>query len=242
MITEAATWPVPGIGWVDHVGTDAIRALEELVLGWFPAEASEPVEEESMADDLADVPEALAAFHRLARVRPVLHRFHDPVLEQPRRATGPLGDRLVFAMWNGASMDWSIPWPLEGPSAADPRVWHTEDPDGSDPETSLEEEPLSRFLLQFTLFGAMNAAPYQAWSYCMPTERLDTLWDMLRPVPLNPFMPTYTAEKFFVAPGLLAQISSDETEAVVAFAALKRELLTPLGAHGFRWRRFDGEA
>ncbi|GAA3581943.1 hypothetical protein GCM10022419_074370 [Nonomuraea rosea] len=72
--------------------TDPIRALEAFVLGWFPAE--EP-EEESTAGELGDLPEALAAFHRLARLRPALHRFHDPVLQQPKRTSGPLGDRLA---------------------------------------------------------------------------------------------------------------------------------------------------
>jgi hypothetical protein len=137
-------------------------------------------------------------------------------------------------------MDWSVPWPQEGPGEVDPRVWLTEDPCAADPETVLEEEPLSRFLLQFTLFEAMNAAPFHAWTSCMPTARLGTLWTALRPVPLSPFLPTYTAERFFVAPGLLAQVSADESEAVVSFGALHRGTLTPLLEHGFRWSRFDG--
>ncbi|MFC5825685.1 hypothetical protein [Nonomuraea insulae] len=74
----------------------------------------------------------------------------------------------------------------------------------------------------------------------MPTERLNALWSMLRPLPLGPFLPTYTAEKLFVAPGLLAQVSGDETKAVVSFGALYRATLTPLLEHGFRWARFDG--
>ncbi|MFD7482992.1 hypothetical protein [Streptomyces mirabilis] len=235
-----APGPVPGVDWVDHVETDPIRALESFVLGWFPAEETEPAQDRGAAGEVSHLPEALAAFHRLARLRPALHRFHDPVLKQPRRASGPLGDRLVFAMWNGAGMDWSIPWPPEKPREADPRVWLTEDPGAADPETILEEEPLSRFLLQFTLYEAMNAAPYHAWTYCMPTARLDALCSMLRPIPLSPFLPTYTAERFFVAPGLLTQVSSDENEAVVNFGALHRGTLTPLLEHRFRWSRFDG--
>ncbi|MFD9429247.1 hypothetical protein, partial [Streptomyces sp. NPDC060054] len=60
------------------------------------------------------------------------------------------------------------------------------------------------------------------------------------PVPLSPFLPTYEAEKFFVAPGLLATVSSDENEAVVSFGALHRGALTPLLEHGFHWFHFDG--
>ncbi|MEO3742307.1 hypothetical protein [Plantactinospora sp. B5E13] len=231
---------VPGVEWVDHVETDPSQALESFVLGWFSAEEYEPAESESAAGELDHLPEALAAFHRLARLRPAIHRFVDPVLTEPRLASGPLGDRLVFAAWNGGGMDWSIRWPPEEPGDAGPRVWLTEDPYAAEPETILEAEPLSRFLLQFTLNEAMNAAPYRASTYCMPVARLDGLWDMLRPVPLDPFLPTYTAERFFVAPGLLTSVSSDANEAVVFFGALHRGTLSPLLEHGFRWSRFDG--
>jgi hypothetical protein len=232
-----APGPVPVVEWVDHVESDPVRALRSFVLGWFPADEPEPAEEEGPVAELENLPEALAAFHRLARLRPAIHRFHDPVLQEPRRAAGPFGDRLVFAVWNGAGMDWSIPWP---PGEADPRVWRTEDPDAAEPETTLEEEPLSRFLLQFVLNEAVIAAPYQAWTFSMPTARLDPVRSTVRPVPLSPFLPTYTAERFFLAPGLLAQVSGDENEAVAGFGALHRGTLTPLLEHGLRWRRFDG--
>ncbi|WP_316756640.1 hypothetical protein [Streptomyces herbicida] len=185
---------------VDHVETNPIRALESFVLSRFPAEETKSAEEESTAGELGYIPAALAAFHRPARLRPAIRRFHDPVLKQPQHPSGPLGDRLVFAVWSGAGMDWSIPWPLEEPGEGDPH----------------------------------------AWTHCMPTARLDTLWTMLRPVPLGPFLPTYAAERFFVAPGLLTQVSSGEKEAVVSFGALHRGTLTPLLEHGFRWSRFDG--
>lgn len=74
----------------------------------------------------------------------------------------------------------------------------------------------------------------------MPTARLEVWWSMLRPIPLSPFLPTYTAERFFVAPGLLTQVGSDENEAVVSFSALHRGAQTPLLGHKFRWSRFDG--
>ncbi len=85
--------PVPGPGagvdWVDHVEKDPIRVLESLVLGWFPAEEAEPAGKESTAGEPDDLPEALAAFHRLARLRPAVHRFRNPVLKQPRWFSGP---------------------------------------------------------------------------------------------------------------------------------------------------------
>lgn len=224
-----APGPVPGLEWVGHVETDPVRALKSFVLGWFPAEEGEAAPKEN-PDGL---PEALAAFHRLARLRPAIYRFHNPVLREPRR----VADRLVFAAWDGGGMDWSIPWP---PGDADPRVWLTEDPCAEEPEMFLEQEVLSRFLLQFTLNEAMNAAPYHAWTDVMPVAQLDGLWSMLRPVPLSPFLPAYAAERFFVAPGLLTQVSGSGGEVVVSFGALHRGTLTPLLAQGFRWSRFDG--
>ncbi|MGA5823085.1 hypothetical protein ACPC54_35140 [Kitasatospora sp. NPDC094028] len=229
-----APGPVPGVDWVDQVEVQPLQALEAFALGWFPAENAP-----GPAPELDGLPQALAAYHHLARLRPALLRFRDPMLERPRRASGPLGGRLVFAEWLGGGMDWSVPWPPEGPGKADPRVWHTEDPYG-EPETTVEAEPLSRFLLQFTLYEALAGAPYQAWASSTPLARLDPLLRLLRPVPLGPFLPAYTAERFHVAPGLLAKVSSDEHHAVVTFGALHRAALTPLLAHGFSWSRFDG--
>lgn len=234
-----APGPVPEVSWVDFVDADPIQALESFVLGWFPEERVEPAHGGSTAE-LGDMPEALAAFHRLARRRPGLYRFHDPVLQQPRRDSGPLGDRLVFAASCQGSRDWSVLWPSDGADGSDSRVWLTEDPYFPDSETILEEEPLSRFLLQFTLYGAMNSALFGARTYCMPAASFDALWPTLRPIPLSPFLPTYEAEKFYVAPGLLVRASADENETVVTFAALHRGTLTPLLDLGFRWFVFNG--
>ncbi|MBC9716732.1 hypothetical protein H9Y04_29780 [Streptomyces sp. TRM66268-LWL] len=234
-----ARGPVPDVDWVDLVDSDPIRALESFVLGWFPAEEPASAKEGDAAGEIGQLPEALAAFYRLGRLRPALHRFPDWVPEQPERKHGPSGDRLVFAVENQGCRDWSIPWAADAPRAADPEVWLTEDPHFG-PEVVLEEEPLSRFLLQFTLYEALNSAPFQASTFVMPTTRLGPLWSMLRPVPLSPFLPAYTAEKFFVAPGLLMAASMDDDEAVVGFGALHRATLTPLIDHGFRWLHFDG--
>ncbi|MFE7528019.1 hypothetical protein ACFU7Y_20215 [Kitasatospora sp. NPDC057542] len=235
-----AIGPVPGVGWVGHVESDPIRALESFALGWFPADQVEASGNDG-AGAQGDLPEALAAFHRLARLRPALREFHDPVLEQPERAGGPLGDRLVFARWAQGYRDWSIPWPLREQDGSDPVVWETEDPQSAAyRETTVEQEPLSRFLLKFTLFEAMIAAPYHAQTYGLPAASLGPLLSTLRPVPLSPFLPAHDAARFFVAPGLIAAVSTDGTTAGISFAALHRGTLTALLDYGFRWFRFDG--
>ncbi|MFJ9446997.1 hypothetical protein ACIRRH_34885 [Kitasatospora sp. NPDC101235] len=236
-----AVGPVPAVDWVDHVEADPIRALESFALGWFPADQAGADGNGGAAGGREDLPEALAAFHRLARLRPALHGFHDPVLEQPEPAGGPLGDRLVFARWAQGYRDWSIPWPLREQDGSDPVVWETEDPQSADyRETTVEQEPLSRFLLKYTIFEAMIASPYHARTYRLPAASLDPLLSTLRPVPLSPFLPAYDASRFFVAPGLIAAVSSDGSDAGVSFAALHRGTLMALLDYGFRWFRFDG--
>ncbi|MFI1380678.1 hypothetical protein [Embleya sp. NPDC020886] len=74
----------------------------------------------------------------------------------------------------------------------------------------------------------------------MPSERLDDLRDLLRPGALKPSPPTFTAETFHIAPGLLAQVSNSDGEATAAFAALDREALAPLREYPFPWSRLEG--
>ncbi|MFI8515910.1 hypothetical protein ACIGHB_32800 [Streptomyces sp. NPDC085460] len=235
--------PLPAVDWIDHVDTDPIRALELLVLGWYPAEDSPPDPDAPTDDAVALLPPPLAAFHRLARLRPALYRFNHPMLLHPQHVTRPDGARMVFAVENQGCSDWTIPWPPRGgPEDDDPPVWHTEGPydyDNDNPDTHLQTEPLSRFLLQFTLKEASGLAPFSAWTDLMPVERLEPLRNFLRPIPLGPYMPDYGGHLFYAAPGLLAAISSDGTQADAVFAARHRETLAPLKTYTFPWRRFD---
>ncbi|WP_166028047.1 hypothetical protein [Streptomyces chilikensis] len=113
----------------------------------------------------------------------------------------------------------------------------TEDPYDPDAEAIPEEEPLSRFLLRFTLNDAMGSAPYGARTHAMPTERFVPPRNVLRPVPLSPF--ACADERFLVAPGLLARVQGDEERTILDLAALHRGTLTPLLEHGFRWSTFS---
>ncbi|WP_127500748.1 hypothetical protein [Actinoplanes solisilvae] len=237
MTPETGARSPMSVDWIDLVNTDPDRALEMLVLGWYGAEDAKADPDAPTEDQLADLPRSLAAFHRLARHRPALYRFSNPIVPRPWQVSRPHGELLVFAVENQHVRDWSIRWPS---TDTDPRVWLTEDPwFDPNPETILEAEPLSRFLLQFTLHAATGLAPFNAWSRVMPVERLDPLRDFLRPVPLSPWLPTYTADLFYAAPGLLASVCASEGEAMVAFAARDRETLAPLRKYDFPWTRFD---
>ncbi|MFI1093281.1 hypothetical protein [Streptomyces sp. NPDC020917] len=246
---DDARVPLPGTEWVALVDSDPIRALAAFVLGWYPAPDGEEDQEdvwggaESPDDGSGGMPEALGALYRLTRLRPALHGFHAPLERLPRRAAGPLGERLVFAGDSQSSWDWSVPWPADGTHEADPAVWMTFDPHrptaDTDAEVVVEREPLSRFLLQYVLYQTQQAAPFKAWTKVMPTSRLAPLRDVLRPVPLSPFLPMFTSESIYVAPGLLALINADGDEAVAAFGTLDRQTLMPLGEYPFPWSWFD---
>lgn len=101
--------PVPAVDWIEQVETDPIRALRPFVLGWFPAEATEPAEEGSAPGEVDDLPEALASFRRLARLRPAIHGFHDPILRRPRRASAPLRSARGRSSPCGTGPGWTGP-------------------------------------------------------------------------------------------------------------------------------------
>ncbi|MEU3574328.1 hypothetical protein AB0E96_38880, partial [Kitasatospora sp. NPDC036755] len=139
---DSAPGAVPPVDWLDQVAPDPIGALESFALGWFPAE--EATGNAAAGDDEAaavtgELPPAPAAFHRLARLRPALHRFHDPVLKQPEHT----GDRLVLARWAQGYRDRSIPWRRRERDGSGPVVWETEDPRSAYRETAVGQEPLS---------------------------------------------------------------------------------------------------
>ncbi|WP_406293147.1 hypothetical protein OG948_01585 [Embleya sp. NBC_00888] len=145
----------PGTEWIACVEANPIRALEEFVTSWHPVEHAStgagPGGPDEPGEIYGELPAALATVYRPARARPALHRFRDPLLRRPERAGGPLGERLVFARAHQGVGDWSIPWPPHPADGGDPPVWFTLNPTLASAEITVEEERLSRFLLQYTL-------------------------------------------------------------------------------------------
>ncbi|MFE0948406.1 MULTISPECIES: hypothetical protein [Streptomyces] len=224
----------PGLDWLGSVRTDPGRALESFVTGWFPAQP------ETRPTDIAipgSVPYALADFYRLAEKRPAILGGQNFIQPLTRLSTDIRGERLVVATENQGCWDWSIPWQLDAAST-DPDVWLTEDD-----APAREEEPLSRFLLQFSLYEASMTAPYQAFLRNLPEQLLSELEACLHRVPLRPFLAPIGPTNFLVAPGLVAHISPElnsSNESDVWIGALHRSALRPLSRLQLPWRRFDG--
>ncbi|MCX5192493.1 hypothetical protein OOK31_01075 [Streptomyces sp. NBC_00249] len=227
---------LPGLGWLGHVDGDRAKALEEFLTGWYPAVPAAPRAPGPPATGSAvPLPDGLRQLHRLARHRPAVLGGQNRILPPPEVHTDALGEMLVFGVENQGGFFWSLLWTLDGPEA-DPTVWFREP--GEPPVA--EQEPLSGFLLQFSLFEASMTADYLALPRRLTADRAEQLTRALHPVPLRPFWP-WVPTRFYVAPGLVVQVGTEDGEEFEVWAgASHRGALAPLAGLAVDWRRFDG--
>ncbi|MEW2372544.1 hypothetical protein AB0940_24705 [Streptomyces sp. NPDC006656] len=223
---------LPGLEWLRNVKGDRAAALEQFITGWYPdAEATEP----PAACSLSCLPAGLRQLYRLARQRPGALGTQNSILPAQDLHTDHLGEMLVFGVENQGGFFWSLLWTLDEPEA-DPTVWFRE----FDEEPIAEQEPLSGFLLQFSLFEASMSADYQALPRRLTAVQVARLTEALHLVPLRPFWP-WAPTHFYVAPGLVLRVSSEDGEKFDAWAgATHRSALAPLADLPIDWISFDG--
>ncbi|MGW2988153.1 hypothetical protein [Streptomyces goshikiensis] len=223
---------LPGLEWLRNVNGDRAAALEQFVTGWYPAAgATEPPA--SCAP--SRLPARLRQLHRLAKQRPGALGTQNRILPEPDMHTDHLGEMLVFGVENQGGFLWSLLWTLDGPEA-DPTVWFRE----FDEEPIAEQEPLSGFLIQFSLFEASMGADYLALPRRLTAAQVAQLTQALHPVPLRPFWP-WAPTHFYVAPGLVVRVSNEGGEDFDVWAgATHRSALEPLADFPVDWTRFDG--
>ncbi|AXQ55653.1 MULTISPECIES: hypothetical protein [Streptomyces] len=224
--------PLAAPDWVDDVRRAPGRALERFATDWYLATAAP----EPPADPPSSLPRSLADFHRLAAHRPALLGSQNRLLPVGGLRPDESAARLVFGIESQGGRTWSIPW-NPGSRDADPVVWC------EDADLVPEEEPLSSFLLQFTLEEATLAAPYQALCTNLPTRLLPSLESGLRRVPLRPFLaPAGAPTTFLVAAGLVARTGPgwEEGSTEVHLGARHRSALRPFAPLDIAWQRFDG--
>lgn len=83
-------------------------------------------------------------------------------------------------------------------------------------------------------------AEYLALARKLTAPQVERLTEALHPVPLRPFWP-WAPNRFYVAPGLVVHVSSEDGEAFDAWAgATHRSALDPLAGLPIDWNRFDG--
>ncbi|MFF4414385.1 hypothetical protein ACFYY8_17805 [Streptosporangium sp. NPDC001559] len=219
---------VPNLDWLTRMTARPLEALTRFVEDWIP-------ETDQDLGDLAaapwDVPEPLAVFYRLARHRPALLGVQNRL--RPPHAWWEEDDGLIsFGDENQGVFTW-----LFDPSRPDPEVWI--DQDGYEPRR--EHQPMSGFLLQFALYEAMMNAPYQALCVDLAAEYVDTLAAALTPVPWEPWRWPNDSTRFYVAPGVIAEMTDQGHGNVSVWAgAVHRSVLRPLGRLGIPWTDFDG--
>lgn len=150
---------LPNLAWLGQVNGDRAGALEQFITGWHPI-TSETVEPPSAPAAVPDLPTGLIQLYRLAQHRPRCLGVQNRILPMAKQQTDPKGEMLVFGEENQGGFFWSLLWTLGGPEA-DPTVWFRE----YDEPPIAEQEPLSGFLIQFSLYEASMGADYVALSW-----------------------------------------------------------------------------
>ncbi|GHA61805.1 hypothetical protein GCM10010391_53900 [Streptomyces anthocyanicus] len=225
---------LPNLAWLRHLDGQRAQALAQFVTGWYSAE-SETDEPPSALGPTPHLPDGLKQFYRLAQHRPRCLGVQNRVLPLSKLHTDATGEMLVFGEENQGCFFWSLLWTLDDPEA-DPTVWFRKD----DEPAIAEQEPLSGFLIQFSLFEASMGADYVASSCRLTAEQVDRLAEALLLVPLRPFWPA-APTRFYVAPGLVLHVTDEGigNEFSAWAGATHRSALAPL-ADLVEWDRFDG--
>jgi hypothetical protein len=226
---------LPGLEWLSHVNGNRAVALEQFVTGWYPTESEVP-EAPAAQSPVLDLPDGLRHFYRLAQHRPRSLGAQNRILPAWRRRTDPRGEMLVFGEETQGGFFWSLLWTLDG-SEADPTVWFRE----YDEPPVAEQEPLSGFLIQFSLYEASMSADYVALSRRLTAQQVERFTDGLLPVPLRPFLQS-APTRFHVAPGLVLRVSAENGDDgfSVWAGATHRSALAPLADAAVEWDVFDG--
>ncbi|MER6443721.1 hypothetical protein [Streptomyces venezuelae] len=226
---------LPGLEWLGHVNGDRAAALDQFVTGWHPAAGDASAPKTPATDVAAPLPHGLRQLYRLAERRPEVLGAQNRILPESSRRTDHLGEMVVFGDEAQGGFFWSLLWTLEE-AEADPTVWFRE----FDEPPIAEQEPLSGFLIQFSLDEASIGAAYSALARRLTAEQVDQLARALHPVPLRPFWP-WVPTRFYVAPGLVVHVSTENGEEFDACAgATHRSALAPLADLPVDWFRFDG--
>lgn len=226
---------LPDLRWLQHVNDNRAVALEQFTTGWYPDTGHVP-RPSGMPEPSRPLPDGLKQLYRLAQQRPAVLGSHNYIVPEHELRTDHLGELLVFGVENQGCFSWGLLWTCSDPEP-DPTVWFRE----CDEAPIAEQEPLSGFLIQFSLFEAAMSADYRALADRLTAHQAEQLTQCLQPVPLRPFWP-WAPTRFYVAPGLVMYLSDEGADHGIDVwaGATHRSALQPLLNADVEWSRFDG--
>ena len=218
---------LPRVDWLELIDTDRSAAMRQFIEGWHePAASSEAVREPVLS-----MPAMLAEFYRFARHRQDVLGVQNFICPPHELRLDDAGC-LEFGYENQGGFVWT----LEA-GEGDPPGWTCE-PGG---RHFQEHEPLSGFLIQFSLFEAVASAPYRAWTMAVPALDAERLTSTLRQVPLKTWMWPLYRTSFYIAPGMIVAVDqAAEEHCNISIGATHRSVLRPLADLDISWSGFDG--
>ncbi|MEU7755617.1 hypothetical protein [Micromonospora sp. NPDC049171] len=219
---------LPDQTWLANIQASPTTALNQFVEGWVPETDEDLGEFPSSGWTL---PEPLTAFYRLARHRPALLGQQN-FLRRPEEWKLAHDGLIDFGHENQGGFIW-----LFDPSDADPVVWIDQDDYGLRPE----HERMSGFLLKFAVYETMMNAHYKALSTELEAEHVEIVTARLTPLPWKPWRWPNDSTRFFVAPGMIAEVTdSGHGKFSMWIGAAHRSVLRPLRGLEIPWTRFEG--
>lgn len=233
----------PG-AWLGCAAADPVRALVRFAADWYRAlPVTDGVVRHGAGGPGPDprVPWALREVHRLAVTEPRLLGTQNRLL--PAATLDPDAPELVFGEENQGGFVWGVDRAdvLRCAGAPELRdhlpVWR------DDGGTRVPEGPLGRFLLDFTLFEAVMAAPYDAWASDVDDDALRRIVMPWSPVPGIGDGPQ-AHRRIYVGPDVVAVVDrtpgAPGTGAMVVVGARHRAPLARLAGIACDWDTFGG--
>ncbi len=206
------------LSWLDRLPAAPVVAMREFLLGWYPGPDEIPPADPGL-------PAPLAELHAVAQGRPGVLGTQNGLYPPGKLYPDPDEGLLVIGAENQGGFRWLI-----DPDEDDPAVWLVAERTAP----VAEREPLSGFLVQFSLMEAIAAGPWRAYSWSGPPDPGVT--QGLREVPLRPWRWPGDPTRFFAGEDLVLCTSvQGEDEVSVLAAARTAAAFRHLTGSGVDW-------
>ena len=207
---------------MDRLPTSRVAAMREFLIGWYPGPDEVPPADPGL-------PAPLAELYAVADGRPDVLGTQNGLYPPGKLYPDPDEGLLVIGAENQSGFRWLI-----DPDEDDPTVWTV----AERVAPVAEREPLSGFLVQFSLMEAIAFGPWHAYSWSGPPD-VDVTRG-LREVPLEPWWWPGDPTRFFAGADLVlcTSVQGDGDVSVLA-AARTAEAFRHLTGSDVEWDHLD---